>query len=98
MPAFEWTATISAGQTHRWWTGGNGFYKHNQTPQLDAHAIPTFPEGIAFTGLDVPLSYGEFACKLESSDFLGNDLYTYYVTVKNIGSETAMYHMRVWYP
>ncbi len=98
MPVFEWAATISAGQTHRWWTGGNGFYRHDQMPQLDAHAVPTFPEGIAFTGIGVPLSYGDFTSKLESTDFFGNDFYTYYVTVKNIGSETALYHMRVWVP
>ena len=56
------------------------------------------PEGISYTGIGVPLTYGEFTCKLESTDWFGNDLYTYYVSVKNNGSETAMYHMRVWVP
>jgi hypothetical protein len=35
---------------------------------------------------------------VDRADFLGNDVYEYYVTVRNDGSETCQYHMRVWVP
>jgi hypothetical protein len=98
MPVFEYGSTLSAGVTTRWWTGGGGWYPHDAKPQLDAHPVPTFPEGVSYTGIGVPLWYGDFTCKLESSDFLGNDLYTYFVTVRNDGADTCAYHMRVWVP
>lgn len=98
MPVFEFTATISPGQRHDWWTGGGGWYSANNKPQLDAYPIPTFPEGINYTGIKVPLWYGDFGCQLETTNFLGNDLYTYYVSVINKGSDIAQYRMRVWVP
>jgi hypothetical protein len=98
VSVFEYGGTLSAGGAVRWWTGGNGWYKHDNRPQLDAHPVPTFPEGIAYTGIGVPLWYGDFTCKLESSDFLGHDLYTYFVTIRNDGTDTCEYHMRVWVP
>jgi hypothetical protein len=98
MAIFEFSATISPGQRHDWWTGGGGWYVHDHRPQLDAHSVPTFPEGISYTGIQVPLWYGDFSCQLESTDFFGNDFYTYYVSVVNKGADTTMYHMRVWVP
>ena len=100
MAIHEFTATISPGQTHRWWFGGgwNGWYTDSHKPQLDAYPVPTFPEGISFTGIKVPLWYGDFSCQVEYSDFLGTTWYTYYMTVKNIGSAPAMYRARVWVP
>lgn len=98
VPLFRYSATISPGQSHRWWTAGNGWYARDQTPQLDAQPQPTFPEGISYTGVRVPLWYGDFASQLDTSDFLGNDIYMYFVTVRNDGVEPCMYHMRVWVP
>jgi hypothetical protein len=98
MPVFEYEGTLSPGYSAQWWTGGNGWYRHDHTPQLDAHAILTIPEGTPYTGLKVPLWYGDFVCKLEDTDSSGNALYTYFVTVKNQGVEPTRYHMRVWVP
>lgn len=98
MPVFEFTSTLSPGYSTRWWTGGNGWYAHDHRPQLDAHPVPTFPEGVSYTGVKVPFWYGDFGCQVEDTDFFGNDHYTYYVTVRNEGAEPAQYHMRVWVP
>jgi|SRR5215208_4137649 len=98
MPVFEYASTISPGQSHPWWVGGNGWFLHDHLPQLDAHAVPTFPEGVSYTGIKVPLWYGDFGCQVEYTDFVGTTLYTYFVTVRNDGPEPAMYHMRVWVP
>lgn len=95
MAVYEFGATIAPGWWNRWWTN---VYAHNEMPQLDAHPVPTFPEGISYTGLGALLWYGDFGCRLLSTDFLGNDAYEYYVTVRNDGSETCQYHMRVWVP
>jgi hypothetical protein len=98
MPVFEYTATIGAGQATRWWTGGGGWYTHDQRPQMDAHAIATFPEGITYTGLHVPIWYGDFTNYIDSTDWLDHDLYVHEMSVRNDGAETAMYHFRVWVP
>jgi hypothetical protein len=98
MPVFEFTSTLSPGYSTRWWTGGNGWYAHDHRPQLDAHPVPTFPEGVSYTGVKVPFWYGDFGSQVEDTDFFGNDHYTYYVTVRNEGAEPAQYHMRVWVP
>lgn len=95
MAVYEWSATLAPGQTHRWWTNS---YAPDSKPQLDAYPVPTFPEGVAYTGLNARLWYGDFACRLISTDFLGNDRYEYYVTVRNDGTETCQYKMRVWVP
>lgn len=98
MPIFEVSATIDPGQRHKWWTGGGGWYRRDNKPQLDAYPVPTFPEGIGYSGIKVPLWYGDFRCQLESTDYAGTDIYLYYVTVKNEGTKPTMYNMRVWVP
>jgi hypothetical protein len=98
MPLFQYTATLSAGQSARWWTGGNGWYIRDQTPQLDAQPQPTFPDGVTYTGRRVPLWYGDFTWQLDNSDFVGHDFDTYFVTVRNDGVEPCQYQMRVWVP
>jgi hypothetical protein len=97
MTIHEFSATIAPGQTQYWWTN---VYRGTDKPQLDAYPIPTFPEGVSYTGIGARLWYGDFACKLLSSDFTNsaNDAYEYYVTVRNDSTETCLYHMRVWIP
>ena len=95
MAIYEFAATLAPGQTAHWWTNA---YKRDHKPQLDAYPVPTFPEGVTYTGMGARLWYGDFACRLLSTDFVGNDAYEYYVTVRNDGTETCLYNMRVWVP
>jgi hypothetical protein len=91
----KFSATISPGQSHHWWTAP---YSKNLVPQIDAHPVPTFPEGVPYTGFGARLWYGDFACRLDGTDWFGNDTYMYFVTVRNDGTETCIYEMRVWVP
>jgi len=95
MAIYEFSATIAPGQTQYWWTN---VYQKTDKPQLDAYPVPTFPEGVNYTGVGARLWYGDFACKLLSTDFAGNDAYEYYVTVRNDSTETCLFNMRVWVP
>ena len=95
MPVFEFAATLAPGQTHHWWTN---VYGRDDKPQLDAFPVPTFPEGITYTGIGARLWYGDFACSMLSIDEHFNGAYEYYVTVRNDGIETCLYNMRVWVP
>ena len=83
MPVFQFNSTINPGQTHYWWTGGNGWYTQGNKPQLDAYPINP----------GSPLVYKDFSCKLED-----NGLLTYYLTVTNTGPYPVSYRMRVWVP
>jgi len=98
MPVFEFSATIGPGMTHRWWTGGNGWYHHDKIPQMDAHTrwppnpgdfVPEVPN------TSPPLIYKDFASAI--GDTWPYD-YSYFVSVQNTGSNTMAYHMRVWVP
>jgi len=83
MPVFEFNATINPGQSQRWWTGGSGWYKLSNKPQLDAYPVNPGAE----------LVYKDFACKLEDDGYL-----SYFVTVVNNGPYPVNYKMRVWVP
>jgi hypothetical protein len=92
MAIYQFAATIAPGQTHYWWTNA---YNNTDKPQLDAYPLWTFPEGITYTGAGARLWYGDFACKLMPNDVGALE---YYVTVRNDGTETCLYNMRVWVP
>jgi hypothetical protein len=98
MALFRYSGTISPGQVVRWWVGGNGWFTSDQTPQLDAQPQPTFPEGVSYTGLRVPLWYGDFTSRCDFTDFLGTTFWTYLMSVRNDGVEPCAYDFRVWVP
>src|SRR5690348_3406819 len=94
-PMSEGQGVLAPGQSAYWSSTG---WRRDQAPQMDARVTPTFPEGVTYTGIGQPFWYGDFRSQLESTDFLGNDVYTYFWTVRNDGTDTAAYVARIWWP
>ncbi len=94
--SFTYSATIDAGQTQYWYTGGgNGWYQEGHFPQFDVRPQPSpgiFAGGRTYS---VPLLYSDFKCSLSSTDPYPA---IYFVTVHNDDDHTIPYEFRVWVP
>lgn len=94
MNVFTATASIGAGQTHVWISGGNGWYDNDKFPRFDVRVTPS-PGLFENSNVSPRLIYKDNGSAVQAEAPFHA---TYSVSVLNEAPRSISYTLRVYVP